>query len=34
MGKVSDLGAVATVQAKGVDTKRVHFRLLDARYLY
>ncbi|XP_056860357.1 uncharacterized protein LOC108808744 [Raphanus sativus] len=30
MGKVSDLGAVATVQAKGVDTKRVHFRLLDA----
>ncbi|CAG7885370.1 unnamed protein product [Brassica rapa] len=29
MGQVTDLGAVATVQAKGNDTKRVHFRLRD-----
>ncbi|KAF3489177.1 hypothetical protein F2Q69_00053241 [Brassica cretica] len=32
MGQVTDLGAVATVQAKGNDTKRVHFRLRDLRF--
>ncbi|KAH0887999.1 hypothetical protein HID58_050428 [Brassica napus] len=29
MGQVTDLGPVAMVQAKGNDTKRVHFRLRD-----
>ncbi|KAL0846858.1 hypothetical protein Bca101_020104 [Brassica carinata] len=28
MGQVTDLAAVATVQVKGIDTKRVNFRLL------
>ena len=31
MGQVTDLGPVAMVQAKGNDTKRVHFRLRDTR---
>ncbi|KAL0742253.1 hypothetical protein Bca4012_083766 [Brassica carinata] len=29
MGQVTDLAAVATVQVKGIDTKRVNFRLRD-----
>ncbi|CAN6834567.1 unnamed protein product [Brassica oleracea] len=29
MGQVTELGALAMVQAKGNDTKRVHFRLRD-----
>ncbi|KAL0722890.1 hypothetical protein Bca4012_037489 [Brassica carinata] len=31
MGQVTDLAAVATVQVKGIDTKRVNFRLRDER---
>ncbi|KAL0864066.1 hypothetical protein Bca101_043184 [Brassica carinata] len=32
MGQVTDLAAVATVQVKGIDTKRVNFRLRDERW--
>ncbi|KAG2329543.1 hypothetical protein Bca52824_000723 [Brassica carinata] len=33
MGQVTDLAAVATVQVKGIDTKRVNLRLHDERYV-